>query len=98
MKLLPDSMEVTGNFKVGKRFIDEGLLEEVQEGVLRDRRYLSEDGFVVLVLRVDRVTGDLLGEPQLVSRGFVLMETSSELVEAAQEEVTSLVAQTAVED
>ena len=53
---------------------------------------------MVLVLRVDRVTGDLLGKPELVSRGFVLMETSSELVEAAQAEVTSLVAQTAVED
>ncbi len=53
---------------------------------------------MVLVLRVDRVTGDLLGEPQLVSRGFVLMETSSDLVEAAQDEVSSLVAQTALED
>ncbi len=98
LKLLPDSMEVAGTIKVGKRFIDEGLLEEVHEGVLRDRRYLSEDGFVVLVLRLDRVTGDLLGEPQLVSRGFVLMETSSDLVEAAQNEVSSLVAQTALED
>ncbi|MCZ6877624.1 MAG: ribonuclease J, partial [Acidobacteria bacterium] len=98
LKLLPDSMEVTGKFKVGKRFIDEGLLEEVQEEVLRDRRYLSEDGFVVLVLRVDRVTGDLLGKPELVSRGFVLMETSSELIEAAQDEVSSLVAQASEED
>jgi len=66
--------------------------------VLRDRRYLSEDGFVVLVLRMDRLTGDLLGKPELVSRGFVLVDTSSELLEAAQEEVSTLVAQTTPEE
>ena len=98
LRLLPDSIEVAGKIKVGKRFIDEGSLEEVQEEVLRDRRYLSEDGFVVLVLRVDRVTGDLLGKPELVSRGFVLMQTSADLVEAAQDEVSSLVAQASEED
>jgi ribonuclease J len=70
----------------------------VDEVVLRDRRYLSEDGFVVLVLRMDRLTGDLLGKPELVSRGFVLVDTSSELLEAAQEEVSTLVAQTTAEE
>jgi ribonuclease J len=98
LKLLPDSLEVAGKVKVGKRFIDEGILEEVHEVVLRERRYLSEDGFVVLVLRMDPLTGDLLGKPELVSRGFVLMDTSSELMEAAQEEVSTLVAQTSAEE
>ena len=97
MKLSPDSLEVTGRVQVGKRFIDEGI-QEVDEVVLRDRRYLSEDGFVVLVLRMDRLTGDLLGKPELVSRGFVLVDTSSELLEAAQEEVSTLVAQTTAEE
>ena len=98
LKLLPDSVEVVGKVQVGKRFIDEGILEEVDEMVLRDRRYLSEDGFVVLVLRMDSLTGNLLGRPELVSRGFVLMDTSSELMEAAQDEISALVTQTAAEE
>jgi ribonuclease J len=97
LKLLPDSLEVAAKVQVGKRFIDEGILE-VDEVVLRERRYLSEDGFVVLVLRMDRLTGDLLGQPELVSRGFVLMDTSTELMEAAQREVSTLVAQTSTEE
>ena len=97
MRLSPDSLEVAGKVQVGKRFIDEGI-QEVDEVVLRDRRYLSEDGFVVLVLRMDRLTGDLLGKPELVSRGFVLVDTSSELMDAAQEEVSALVAQTTAEE
>jgi ribonuclease J len=59
---------------IGRRFIDEGILEEVQEVVLRERRYLSEDGFVAAVLRLDRLTGELIGEPELASRGFVQSE------------------------
>ena len=97
-RILPDSAEVAGKVTVGKRFIDEGILEEIHEVVLRDRHYLSEDGFVVLVLRVDPLTGDLMGKPELVSRGFVLMDTSSELMEAAQDEVSSIVAQTTAEE
>ena len=97
-RLYPESAQVAGKVTVGRRFIDEGILEEVHEVVLRDRRYLSEDGFVVVVVRVDRLTGNLIGKPELVSRGFVLTDTSSELMEAAQNEVSTIVAETPLEE
>lgn len=82
LRLTEDSAETTGRVSVGRRFIDEGIYEEVHEMVLRDRRFLSEDGFVVVLLRMDRLSGDLIGEPEMISRGFVLMETSEELVDS----------------
>ena len=98
LQLTPDSARVTDKVNVGRRFIDEGRLGQVHEMVLRDRRFLSEDGFLVVVLRVDRLTGDLIGEPELVSRGFVLTDTSTELLEATQEEISTIVRETPIEE
>jgi ribonuclease J len=98
LQLRPDSAKLTDKVKVGRRFIDEGHLGQVHEVVLRDRQFLSEDGFLVVVLRVDRLTGDLIGKPELVSRGFVQMDASTELLEATQDEVSRIVAETPVEE
>jgi len=84
--------------KTGRRFIEERGAEEVHEVVLRDRRFLSEDGFLVLALRIDRITGELIGSPELLSRGFVLMEDSAELMEAVQAEVIRILGDTPVEE
>lgn len=97
LRLSPERLEITGKVKAGRRFIEERR-EEVHEIVLRDRRSLSADGFVVVVLRIDRVTGELIGKPELVSRGFVLMDTSEELIEAARDAVMEVVAETPVEE
>ena len=98
LQLRPDSAQLTDKVTVGRRFIDEGSLGQVHEMVLRDRRFLSEDGFLVVVLRVDRLTGDLIGKPELVSRGFVLTDASAELMEATQEEVSNIVDETPLEE
>ena len=83
---------------VGRRFIDEGFLEEVHDMVLRDRRFLSEDGFLVVVLRVDRGSGDLIGEPELISRGFVVMDDADTLMAATRKEIAAIVRETPVEE
>ena len=98
LQLDPDSGRVTHKVTVGRRYIDEGHLGQVHEVVLRDRRFLSEDGFLVVVIRVDRLTGDLIGEPELVSRGFILTDVSAELLEATQEQISTIVAETPLEE
>ncbi len=97
-RLTRDCAEVSGKATVGRRFIDEGILEEVQEVVLRDRRYLSEDGFIVVVLKIDRFSGNLIGSPELISRGFVLMESSEELFEATRAQIEAVVRDTPIEE
>jgi ribonuclease J len=62
---------VAGKVSVGRVFID-GTLEEVDEIVVRDRRHISEGGIVLAVVAIDRHTGAMDGDPEIVSRGFVL--------------------------
>jgi len=90
-------MGVAEKVPVGRRFIDEGALEEVHENVLRERRYLSEDGFVMVILQLDRSTGELMEEPEIVSRGFVLMEESEDLLKETRKQVAAIVAETPLE-
>ncbi len=96
--LAPSGAKLLDKIPVGRRFIDEGILEAVHEVVLRDRRYLSADGVLVVVLRMDGMSGELIGEPDLISRGFVLMEDSEELMGLTRQRIVSLLAETALEE
>jgi ribonuclease J len=97
LRISRDSISIADKVTVGRRFIDEGAFEEVHEAVLRERRFLSEDGFVMVILQLDRFSGALLGEPEIVSRGFILMEESDELLREAREKVVQVVAETPLE-
>ena len=57
---------------------------DVGNVVLRDRRHLSEDGLVIVVATVNNATGELLAGPDLVSRGFVYVRESEELMDEAR--------------
>src|SRR5579871_95885 len=59
----------------------------VSDVVLRDRRHLAQDGTVIVTVSMDRSTGEILAGPDLLSRGFLRPEDSSELFEAAGEKV-----------
>ena len=98
MQLRSNSAEVTDKVTVGQRFIDEGILGQVDNTVLKDRRFLSEDGFLVAILRVDRLTGKLVDKPELVSRGFVLAETSTEFLESIRNEIARIVSEVSEEE
>jgi ribonuclease J len=98
LRLSRDSAEVVTSVPIGRRFIDDGILEEVHEVVLRERRFLSEDGFVMAILRLDRLTGNLIGEPELVSRGFVLIDQWESLFQKAQQRITEVVQETSLEE
>lgn len=93
-----ERMSIEDSVPIGRRYIDEGAFEEVDEVVLRDRRFLSEDGFVMVILQLDRLTGELLGEPEIVSRGFVLMDSSEELVGATRSKIVKVVSDTSLEE
>src|SRR2546428_11090151 len=73
-----------GRVTGGRVFID-GTMEEVDEIVVRDRRHISEGGIVLAVVAIDRQTGALAGDPEIVSRGFVFEEARGDLLgEAAR--------------
>lgn len=73
---------------VGRVCIDSGTIDEVVEDmVIRDRRHLSEDGFVLPIIAINKHTGRSEGLPEIVSRGFAPSEYEPELLQTARQVV-----------
>jgi ribonuclease J len=62
----------------GRVLIDVTRVGEVGDEVLRDRRHLAGDGVIVAVVAIGRQTGTLVGDPEIVARGFVVGESEAE--------------------
>ena len=82
-----EKVQIAGRAPAGMTFVDGLGIGDVGEIVLRDRRKLSADGVVVVVVAVDAHHGQLLTGPDIVNRGFVFDETSGDILEAARERV-----------
>jgi ribonuclease J len=73
---------------VGRICIDSGSIDEVVEDiVIRDRRHLSEDGFVLPIIAISKHSGKNETLPEIVSRGFMSFEDGSELLQKARQVV-----------
>ncbi len=68
---------------------------DVGEVVLRERNVMARDGMFVIIVTIDSKTGKVRGRPDIISRGFVYMRTSKELLEATRKKVNQIVAKTA---
>ena len=75
--------KINGTVKTGAILVDGLGVGDVGNVVLRDRQHLAEDGIVVVVFGIDTVNGVLQSEPAIVSRGFVYVKESDELIEEA---------------
>ncbi|MGE5459792.1 MAG: ribonuclease J [Solirubrobacterales bacterium] len=82
-----EKVEIVDRVPAGMTFVDGLGIGDVGEIVLRDRRKLSGEGVVVVVLAVDAHHGQLVSGPDIVNRGFVFEETSGDILEAARERV-----------
>ncbi len=68
-------------------FVDGLGVGDVSNVVLRDRQMLAADGMVVVIVNVDRHTGNIIGEPDIITRGFVHIKTSKALIEETRKRV-----------
>jgi len=64
---------------------------DVSQVVLRDRKMMAEDGMLVIIVTIDSKTGYLIGNPDIISRGFVYMRESKELIEQVRNKVKKLI-------
>jgi ribonuclease J len=78
---------------VGRVFVDRGSLEEIEEVVIRDRRHLSEDGVVVPIVAIDKHTGRIDVQPEIVTRGFLPNDDGQEILAKAREVVLRTIEQ-----
>ncbi|GAB4119312.1 MAG: ribonuclease J [Acidobacteriota bacterium] len=98
LRIQRDGIAIVDRIHAGRRFIDEGALEEVHETVLRERRYLAEDGFVMVLLQIDRQSGELMAEPDIVSRGFRSLDESEDLVNTMKQKIVEVMEEISLEE
>ncbi len=77
-------MAITGQVPAGRVFVDGLGVGDVGSIVLRDRKHLSEDGLIIAVATIESESGAILAGPDIVSRGFVYVRESEELIESSK--------------
>ncbi len=85
-----DTAYVSKNIGAGQIFVDGLGIGDVSEHVLRDRMKLASDGVVVIVVGVKQPRGELIYGPEIISRGFIHPEDSSELLNQIKEHILTL--------
>ena len=83
----PDRGVMAGKVTAGKVLVDGLGVGDVGNIVLRDRRQLSQDGILIVVITIDKQSGVVVAGPDIVSRGFVYVRESEALMETAREKV-----------
>lgn len=82
----------------GRVCVDSGSLEEIEEVVIRDRKHLSEDGVVVPIIAIDKHTGQIESQPEMVTRGFLPSDNGTELLAGAREVIFRTIEQSNPEE
>jgi ribonuclease J len=82
----------------GRVMVDSGSLEEIEEVVVRDRRHLAEDGVVVPIITIDKHTGRVETQPEIVSRGFLPSDNGKQVIDGARDVIRRTIEQSNPEE
>ncbi|NLY86641.1 MAG: ribonuclease J, partial [Tissierellia bacterium] len=84
LELTKNTASVAGTAPAGNILVDGLGIGDVGNIVLRDRKHLSEDGLIVVVVTMSKREGKVLAGPDIISRGFVYVRESEDLMEEAR--------------
>ena len=93
LTLNDEGLAATGRVPAGYLYVD-GIVGDVGQGVLRDRKVLAEEGVVVVVVTVDIETGKVLVGPEIITRGWVYAPEAEDLLDEACDAVSDAVEKT----
>ena len=84
VELSPNSIKKSGFVTAGQRLIDGYGVGDMDSNVLRERKQLSEDGFCVVVVNINNVSGSIAGDPFIITRGVVYQDEAESFVQDAK--------------
>jgi ribonuclease J len=87
VEMRPDSLHLAERVSGGHVLVDGLSVGDIGPVVLRDRQHLSRDGFLVAIVALDRATGDVVADPEILTRGFVYVAEAEDLIEEAKARV-----------
>jgi len=84
VEMTDSGIRVAGSVPAGKIYVDGSGVGDVGNIVLRDRKHLSQDGIIIITASVEADTGYIVSGPEIITRGFVYVKESEELIEQAK--------------
>lgn len=91
LELSRSSAKIVGSVPSGKVLVDGLGVGDVGNIVLRDRKHLAEDGIIIVVMTIEKESGECVSGPDIISRGFVYVRESEDLMEEIKKQTTSVV-------
>ena len=88
LELNENEAKFNGTIQSGKILVDGLGVGDVGNIVLRDRQHLSQDGLIVIVMTMDSNTGEVISGPDVVSRGFVYVRESENLMDEVKQVIS----------
>lgn len=85
LRLSSNKAEISGKVRTGDVFVDGLGVGDVGSLVLRDRKHLAKDGILTIVVTIERETHSIIAGPDIITRGFVYVKESEELINEAKE-------------
>ncbi len=92
IEMSQNSLAIAGNVPTGGVLVDGLGVGDVGNVVLRDRKHLSEDGLIIVVMAIDRDNGQMVSGPDIISRGFVYVRENEDIIESSRELARSIIA------
>lgn len=75
-----NGLSKTGTVQAGAMFVDGDVIGDVESTIIKDRKHLSEDGFVIVILGISQDSGQITSGPEIITRGIHSLESSNEVL------------------
>jgi ribonuclease J len=91
LEVSDETAQKTGKVTSGRIFVDGKGVGDVEDMVLRDRRKLAHDGIVIVIMAIEKLTGNIVSGPDIISRGFIFEDVSQDVINYVKELVYTTV-------
>ncbi|MBI5639061.1 MAG: ribonuclease J [Nitrospirae bacterium] len=85
LEITEEAVQKAGKVTSGRIYVDGKGVGDVEDMVLRDRRRLAHDGIVLIIIGIEKLTGNIVSGPDIVSRGFVFEDASQDVINDVKE-------------